>query len=145
MIVGPSAHSNAKSIDLVNIAMVNDLHFWGLARSDTTKNPLMPEEDLWPLAGHLWSAHENTDGGFADDGPQFAEEGPQLAMLDRLQNHPAREGAMGADEIEAELSLCQQLVQWNPWSLPTADLAGAMQKVFFKTIPEFKNQDNIFF
>ena len=124
MLVGPSAHDSSLGFDLMHVGMVNDLHFWGVVRIPVDVDSIpVPQDDLWSMVPHLAAVGEEADA--------FAEEGPHLAMADSWQHRPVTPCTMGADEVEAELCLCQRLVEWSPWSVPHPELLCAMGKVLF--------------
>ena len=141
MIVGISLSTSAvKEIALINVAMVNDFHFWGLrALPQTLVEIPVPDNGDCMITSktrkeHPKSLNIDSDGqhdpgsvGSADlvDGDDDLDGYDDLSWL----RHNPDPRCMDADEMERELRLCNCLVKWDPWSEPTSEILSALQAI----------------
>ena len=111
----------------VPIALLNDVHFWGVTE-------LLPEAPPPPIdkGEHaVFAAIEGLDicpgpGGTRQADPGDPEDGedPDVAFS------PAGDAAqMNPGAIAAELEICAALGRWVPWSAPSAEVLQAMANV----------------
>ena len=113
---GPADRAIDPALDLVHVAMVNDLHFWGVKYVDDSGNQLGDlslEHGDWM---RLPQAEERKGSSNADAESDVAS-GP-IMQLDRHNDMPDT-------EVETELALCTALVEWEPWAAPTERLMTA--------------------
>ena len=136
-LVGVSLWEGAPAHDeppLVHVAMVNDLHFWGVERIESVVVPIDRGEWL-PIVPHVAreskqgkraqpsddvaSAEFGGDGVDSDDEHCWSLPGTVFLGQGREQlNHEA---------VEAELALCKCLRDWCPWGAPSPELLQAVQ------------------
>ena len=112
--LGPSMMQKSP-LARVNIAMINDVHFWGL-RHLRIEVPLEPPE---PRIVDRPTA--DADG---DDGDE-ASQGDYRAWY--LQTQEVTRPRMADGEVEQELRLCKALRSWDPFAPPGQELIAAMQ------------------
>ena len=128
MIVGISlTNTNVNELALINIAMINDLHFWGVRHLPQPRLE-MPALDN---GDRVMSARRSLSKG-VDDSAENADvehdgdlgEGSVDPLWLRGERDP---NCMDDIEMQNELQLCRCLMQWNPWVEPTEELISAMQ------------------
>ena len=101
---------------MINIAMVNDLHYWGIRRIQEPCFAVVP--DTGDFLAHRMQVPGASEGGQAnvddadDDGPE------------------ADSSTNPTEVVEMELSLCTMLSEWNPWVTPDADVIHHLQSMF---------------
>ena len=111
----------------VPIALVNDVHFWGVTE-------LLPEAPPPPVdkGEHaVFAAIEGLDlcpgpGGTRQADPTGAEDGEDP---DAAFSSAGDAAQMNPGAIAAELELCAALGRWGPWSAPSAEVLQAMANV----------------
>ena len=118
-LLGTSLHKDpgATFIPLLTIAMVNDLHYWGVRGSIQPQNPSFLGHDPADNGEWMRSAASKEDSSDAE-GP-----GDALASVD-IGPPP-----MPPAEMEAEFALCNCLGRWNPWVSPEPSMVEALQKL----------------
>ena len=123
-VVGISAMvgSHQRSLGSISVAMVNDLHFWGVVAQDAA-----------PLHAAVAPPEDFDNGDFIGQ-PCQAEGLRHKSAHDEdgalVRAHACwgnRSNEMSTQEIDKELALCSALTQWNPWALPSAAMLSAMQ------------------
>ena len=123
MLIGYSLAKHAgATFGYVPIAMVNDLHFWGVVEDVPMLIDPPVAEDMMlvrvadlPIAG-------STQGRKREISESPMQGKPCSGLLNA-------ERCMADADIEKELNLCQVLMTWDPWSDPSADLMHALASV----------------
>ena len=113
--MGPSLMDKTP-LSRVGIAMINDVHFWGLRHShvDVPLEPPQPQIVHRPIAAD----REESDDDSTNDLRAWYQETQESA---RPQ--------MADTEVEEELRLCKCLQLWNPFARPSQELIIAMQEL----------------
>jgi len=114
-LVGASMTKPGVAGDILSVAMVNDLHFWGVKRASKAQVEVQPEQG--DMVYELMPAMRPRLGPSEES--QIEHAGPIFVNMSRLY--------MPDDELAAELALCHGLKEWNPFDQPSADLASAIQ------------------
>ena len=114
--VGPSL-MQIPALARVNIAMINDLHFWGLqhVRSEVPMEAPGPRIVDRPIAD---ADDEEADAASQDDYRRWYQE-----TQEATRQH------MADDEVAQELALCKALMSWDPFTPPSQELIVAMQNL----------------
>ena len=102
---GPADRSGEPALDLIHVAMVNDLHFWGVKRIDVNCTPtvdLTLEHGDWIRLPQV--EERKTSKAHGGDAGSAVATG---AALQLSHNH------MTDAEVDAELKLCTTLVEWG--------------------------------
>ena len=103
---GPADRSGEPALDLIHVAMVNDLHFWGVKRIDVNCAPtvdLTLEHGDWMRLPEKVEERKTSKAHGGDAGSAVATG----AALQLSHNN------MTDDEVDAELKLCKTLVEWG--------------------------------
>ena len=109
--LGPSL-MNKSPLARVHIAMINDVHFWGLChlRIEVPLEPPEPRIVDRPIAD-------------ADDG--------EASLVDYrnwyLETQEVTRPRMDDGEVAQELRLCNALLSWDPFAAPSPELIAAVQ------------------
>ena len=104
------ANSRLGAVPLLAIAMVNDLHFWGVRCAQTVLPPAAENGDT--MRRHMRSLDMCDESEMDDPGV------PATVHLE--------ETFMSEPEIEAELALCKCLALWDAWAEPAPEMVSAM-------------------
>ena len=88
----------AKDPTAVPMALVNDVHFWGVLPVETAVVPLVADEE---------QGRTSTGSLHVDDDSEHQK-------------------AANEEYVQRELAWCTALSKWNPWRYPTQDLIDAM-------------------
>ena len=107
-------NENLGTVPLLVIAMVNDLHFWGVRCAQTVLPPSTAAADN----GDIMRMHLQPSD-MCDDSEM---DGPGVPATIHLETTLTPE-----PELEAELALCKCLALWDPWAEPAPDMVSAMQ------------------
>lgn len=117
----------ARDVPILTIAMVNDLHYWGC--EPMPDPPAEPRDTSdgdvfrnWAAASAAASSSDSGKRPSSEDPTHHgdAHEEPEIEMDSLFPEIPAQ-------EVEAELALCQCLREWEPWQSPTEELTKAVQ------------------
>ena len=122
---GPSDPIGDPALDLIHIAMVNDLHFWGVKRIDDKRTPtadLTVEHGDWMRLPQV--EQRKTSKAHGVDTESAIATGAALQLPDN---------PMADTDVDAELNLCTALVEWVPWETPSERLLRAMACLASKT------------
>ena len=108
-----AANSKLGTVPLLVIAMVNDLHFWGVRCAQTVLPPSTAAADN---GGSMRRHIQPLD--MCDDSEMDGTGVPATIDLETP--------LMPEPELEAELALCKCLALWDPWAEPAPDMVSAM-------------------
>ena len=101
----------AKHPTVVPMALVNDVHFWGVLPVETAVVPLVADEEQGRRPQLRTSTSESPGSLQVDD--------------DELEHQKAANEAY----VQREFALGIALSKWNPWRYPTQDLIDAMAPI----------------
>lgn len=131
-LVGSSLNDgNCIVTHIVPVALVNDLHFWGVLELDETIQPV-EKGDVLPqyVQGNTCRSAKRArtsvhlSGDDADDGDHPLQHLHEPADSEQSLHEPTCQ-----DKIDAELTLCHTLARWDPWAAVTEELVQAVQRV----------------
>ena len=108
------ANRKLGTVPLLVIAMVNDLHFWGVRCAQTVLPPSTAAADNGDSMRRHIQPLDMCDDSEMDD--------PGVPATIHLETT-----LMPEPEVEAELALCKCLALWDPWAEPAPDMLSAMQ------------------
>ena len=106
------ANRTLGTVPLLVIAMVNDLHFWGVRCAQTVLPPSTAAADN----GDSMRRHTRPLD-MRDDSEMDGPGDPPKIHLETT--------SMPEPELEAELALCKCLALWDPWAEPAPDMVSA--------------------
>jgi hypothetical protein len=110
--IGASLMGNEARL-MVPVALENDRHFWALVPGERpVLAPFVDKGD--PLARCLQSMCSSG---------QVPSKGDE----DEADPMPPKIQTLGDNEVEAEMSLCQVLVRWDPFASPSPELLSALR------------------
>lgn len=115
---GPAGGAGDPALDLIHVAMVNDLHFWGVKHIDDKCNPtvdLTVEHGDWMRLPQV--EQRKTSKVHGGDTESAVATGAVL----QLAHNP-----MPDADVATELNLCTALVEWVPWEAPSDRLLSAI-------------------
>ena len=101
----------AKYPTAVPMALVNDVHFWGVLPVETAVVPLVADEEQGRRPQLRTSTSESPGSLQVDD--------------DELEHQKAA----NEEYVQREFALGIALSKWNPWRYPTQDLIDAMAPI----------------
>ena len=109
----PDGENDGKTNDptVVPMALVNDVHFWGVLSFETAMTPPVEDEEQGRR-------------------PQLrASNSEALCSLQVGEDEVAPKTGANEEYVEREFALNIALSKWNPWRYPTQDLIDAMAPV----------------
>ena len=101
----------AKDPTVVPMALVNDVHFWGVLPVETAAVPVVADEEQGRRPQLRTSTSESPGSLQVDD--------------DELEHQKAA----NEEYVQREFALGIALSKWNPWRYPTQDLIDAMAPI----------------
>ena len=121
VLLGTSTHEGQETDDdnqdkeptVVPIALVNDVHFWGLLPVESVMTP--PRSDY----------QQGQEQGRRSQFPVSTSEGHSSLQVEDGQQEP--ETSVSEEYVQRELALAIALSNWNPWQYPTQDLVDTME------------------
>ena len=128
--VGASYHGGKVTI-VVLVCMVNDLHYWALVKVERVpiSNATMQENSMekgdWamvlvpPVVESPSPSRKRSLGGNGE--PYEPDDHDDMPDID-IQPH-----LIPVQDVDAQLSLCQELRSWSPWASPSLELVTAIQ------------------
>ena len=123
MLICHSLLSNGPSAGLLPIALQNDHHFWGVVEADVDTVPTADkptEIEDWMRLPLVCTDENRSHDIDSDDDDGFALVPAALDIAPVV---------MTAEEVDAELNLCNCLATWSPWDIPTADVSNSLVNI----------------
>ena len=131
-----SVQEDSKAPTMVPVALLNDIHFWGVM--DCTPPPHIDPVDkgeipVFRACMGLYPSTGTKDAGqqAQQEGAEGDEDGEEPDGVFPGTDRPSADRPSDAspETLDAEISLCQALALWDPWSVPSAEVLHAMHSV----------------
>ena len=112
------------ALGVINIVMVNDLHYWGIQRIREPCLVVVP--DTGDFLAHRVQVPGASKGDQVDVDDADDDADPEATAVETTREEPSKNPPA---VVELELGLCALLSKWNPWVMPDADVIHHLQSV----------------
>ena len=126
-LVGISLSGELDARAMVPIALVNGLHFWAMQPSGG--HMVVVDKGDRFLAGAVLPEHMSGTGTVLSQKHARTKAGTVLPQHEEEEEFEERTPCRDEVQIDVELSLCNALIKWSPFTSPDRDILDAMEQL----------------